>query len=134
MGDSSDNIPGVPGIGEKTALKLISEFGSLDDLYEKLEAAALTPSVKNKLVSGRESATVSRRLAEINRLVPLEIRFSDYSCKGIDRERAKVLFTRLEFAGFIRRFGLDGQIAVAEEIPEILEISADRLCDITSKR
>lgn len=134
MGDSSDNIPGVPGIGEKTALKLISEFGSLDDLYEKLEAAALTPSVKNKLVSGRESATVSRRLAEINRLVPLEIRFSDYSCKGIDRERAKVLFTRLEFAGFIRRFGLDGQIAVAEEIPEILEISADRLCDITSEK
>ncbi len=134
MGDSSDNIPGVPGIGEKTALKLISEFGSLDALYEKLEAAALTPSVKNKLASGKESAMVSRRLAEINRNVPLEIRFDDYTHKGIDRERAKVLFTRLEFAGFIKRFGLDERITVVEEIPETIEIGADKLNDITSEK
>lgn len=56
MGDASDNIPGVAGIGEKTALKLIAEYGSLDALYEALDTADLTKSVKTKLTQGRDSA------------------------------------------------------------------------------
>ena len=65
MGDSSDNIPGVPGIGEKTALKLIAGYGSLDGLYEALPTADHTPALRRKLEEGRESAYLSRTLAKI---------------------------------------------------------------------
>ena len=71
MGDSSDNIPGVPGIGEKTALKLIAQFGSLDNVYAALPEADLTKSVKAKLEQGRDSALLSRELAQIFCEVPL---------------------------------------------------------------
>ena len=78
MGDSSDNIPGVPGIGEKTAIKLISEFGSLDGIYEHLPEAKLTPSVKAKLENGKESAYLSQTLARICQTVPLEVTLESY--------------------------------------------------------
>ncbi len=107
MGDSSDNIPGVPGIGEKTAFKLISEQGSLDALYEGLDEIALTPSVRNKLTVGKESAFMSRELAAINREVPLGIDIKDIENKGLDRARTKELFLRYELIGAIKRFGLD---------------------------
>ena len=106
MGDSSDNIPGVPGIGEKTALKLISEFGSLDGIYEKLETAKHTPSVLRKLTEGKESAYLSRELARIYREVPLGLTLEDVRTNPMDKTRARELFIRYEFSGFIKRFGL----------------------------
>ena len=106
MGDSSDNIPGVPGIGEKTALKLISEFGSLDGIYEQLETAKHTPSVKKKLTEGKESAYLSQTLARIHREVPLGLTLEDIRTAPMDRARARELFIRYEFSGFIKRFGL----------------------------
>ena len=106
MGDSSDNIPGVPGIGEKTALKLISEFGSLDGIYEKLETAKHTPSVLRKLTEGKESAYLSRELARIYREVPLGLTLEDVRTNPMDKARARELFIRYEFSGFIKRFGL----------------------------
>jgi hypothetical protein len=72
MGDASDNIPGVAGIGEKTALALIGEFGTLEALYEKLAEADLRAGVRDKLEKGREMAFMSRRLAEIDRSAPLD--------------------------------------------------------------
>lgn len=107
MGDSSDNIPGVPGIGEKTALKLICEHKSLDGVYEDLPEAQLTPSVRRKLEEGKESAFLSRTLATINREVPLGSSLADYSYSGVDKESALALFTRFEFHSFIKRMGLD---------------------------
>lgn len=65
MGDTSDNIPGVPGVGEKTALKLIAEYGSVDGVYAALPTAGFTPSLRRKLEEGEDSARLSRRLAEI---------------------------------------------------------------------
>ena len=106
MGDSSDNIPGVPGIGEKTALKLISEFGSLDGVYRQLETAKHTPSVLRKLTEGRESAYMSQTLARIHRKVPLGITLEDIRTTPMDRARARELFIRYEFSGFIKRFDL----------------------------
>ena len=116
MGDSSDNIPGVPGIGEKTAIKLISEFGSLDGIYEHLPEAKLTPSVKAKLESGRESAYLSQTLARICQTVPLEQELDALAYEGIKRDELRRLLIKLEFSVFIKRFGLD-----AEPAPEAKE-------------
>lgn len=107
MGDSSDNIPGVPGIGEKTALKLIATYGSLDGVYEALPTAKETPSVLRKLTEGRESAYLSQTLARICRTVPLGVPLDGLEAAGEDRAKLRELFLRLEFSGFIKRFGLD---------------------------
>ena len=106
MGDSSDNIPGVPGVGEKTALKLIAEYGSLDGIYDTLETAHHTPALKRKLTEGRESAYLSQKLATICRDVPLGLTLEDIATKPMDRARARDFFLRHEFSGFIKRFGL----------------------------
>ncbi|HBF14833.1 MAG TPA: DNA polymerase I [Clostridiales bacterium] len=107
MGDSSDNIPGVPGIGEKTALKLIATYGSLDGVYEALPTAKETPSVLRKLTEGRESAYLSQTLARICRTVPLGVELDGLDAVGEDRAKLRELFLRLEFSGFLKRFGLD---------------------------
>ena len=107
MGDSSDNIPGVPGIGEKTALKLIAAYGSLDGVYAALPGAKETPSVLRKLTEGKESAYLSQTLARICREVPLDIPLNDLTAAAPDRPKLRELFLRLEFSGFLKRFGLD---------------------------
>ena len=107
MGDSSDNIPGVPGIGEKTALKLIAAYGSLDGVYAALPGAKETPSVLRKLTEGKESAYLSQTLARICREVPLDIPLNDLTAAEPDRPKLRELFLRLEFSGFLKRFGLD---------------------------
>ncbi len=114
MGDSSDNIPGVPGIGEKTALKLIAAHGSLDGIYETLETAGHTPGLKKKLADGRESAYLSQTLARIHREVPLGLTLDDLRICPMDTEAARNLFIRYEFSGFIKRFGLTETSAAAD--------------------
>ncbi|MBR7184536.1 MAG: DNA polymerase I [Clostridia bacterium] len=106
MGDASDNIPGVAGIGEKTALKLIAEYGSLDAIYAGLETADLTKSVKAKLEQGRESAMLSRKLARIFCTVPLEVELEKLAYGGMDREGCRKLFEELEFHALMKRFSL----------------------------
>ncbi|MBR6559205.1 MAG: DNA polymerase I [Clostridia bacterium] len=107
MGDSSDNIPGVAGIGEKTALSLIREFKGLENIYEGYETASLTPSVKRKLSEGRENAFLSRRLAKIVCDVPLGVTLSDLPFDGMNREEMFSLCRELEFGAFIKRFELE---------------------------
>ena len=116
MGDSSDHIPGVPGIGEKTALKLIAEYGSLDAVYENLPTATLTPSVRNKLQQGRDSAFLSRRLAAIYCDVPICDGLASLAYEGIDRDSTAALFTKFEFHSFIKRFGLDNTLAAPSSV------------------
>ncbi len=114
MGDSSDNIPGVAGIGEKGAVKLISENGNIDTLYERLDKGELklTPSLDKKLRDGRESAFFSRTLATICREVPLQEDFSTLEKKEVDKEHLSKLFLTLEFTRLSEKFGL------AEKAPE----------------
>lgn len=116
MGDTSDHIPGVPGIGEKTAIKLISELSSLDGVYEKLSVANMTPSVRKKLTEGRDSAYLSQTLARICREVPLGITLDELTFDGMDKTLAKTLFTKYEFFGFIKRFELANVEAAAPDI------------------
>ncbi len=117
MGDSSDHIPGVPGIGEKTALKLISEFGSLDAVYAQLDTAKHTPSVYKKLSEGKEKAYLSQTLSRICRDVPLGLTLDDLTTRPMDRNAARELFIKYEFSGFIKRFGLSDEAPSAEDAP-----------------
>ena len=119
MGDSSDNIPGVPGIGEKTAFKLIAEAGSLDGIYECIESMGLTNSVKTKLENGKDSAYISKTLATICKTVPLGITLSDIEYSGVDRKAARALLLRYELLGAIKKLGLD------KEEPETIAVSGE---------
>ena len=113
MGDSSDNIPGVPGIGEKTAFKMIAEEGSLEAIYERLDQIKLTPAKRAIFENGKESAFMSKTLATICREVPLGISLEDIAYCGIDRKAARELFLRYNLMGAIKRYELE-----KEEAPE----------------
>ena len=119
MGDSSDNIPGVAGIGEKTALKLIAEYGSLDGLYSSLEGAKLSPSVKQKLSDGKDMAYLSQTLARINCEAPLGIGLEDCAYNGMKREELYELFVELDFLALVKRFGLEDCGAAANHAPDV---------------
>lgn len=100
MGDSSDNIPGVPGIGEKTALNLLLKYGTLDNVYSNLDD--ITGSVKTKLENGKESAYLSRRLAAIDRQVPLETTESEGEICMPFTQEVRNQFLKLEFTSLLK--------------------------------
>ena len=106
MGDSSDNIPGVPGVGEKTALELLRRFGSLDGVYENLDDAAIKKGVRAKLEAGRDSAYDSYWLATIDRAAPLEAALADMVRPGEYGSALYDVFKRLGFLKFIEKWGL----------------------------
>ena len=120
MGDSSDNIPGVAGVGEKTALKLISDFGSLDNIYANIPSDKIGKSVNIKLAENKENAYLSKTLAQICTEVPLDETIDDIAFEGF-RDGAYDLFTELEFSGFIKKFGLKKPQSVIHSKPEINE-------------
>ena len=117
MGDSSDNIPGVPGIGEKTASQLIVKFGSLDAVYANIDTAG-TPSVRKKLAEGKESAYLSLSLADIKIDAPVGISLEESAYSGMKKEELLPLFMELDFSLFIARLGLDKTEEIVEESAE----------------
>ena len=111
MGDTSDNIPGVAGIGEKTAVKLINEFSDLDSLYASYETSSLSAGIKAKLTAGKESAYQSRFLAEIVRDVPLPLSFADLRYEGIQKAALYTFLNSYELKSLIKRFDLSAPSA-----------------------
>ncbi len=107
MGDSSDNIPGVSGIGEKGAFKLISEFESLDKLYDKYEDSSLSQGMKTKLECGKEMAFTSKFLATIVLDAPINKGLEDFEYIGINAQNLRSTFAKLEFGSLIKKFNLD---------------------------
>ena len=109
MGDSSDNIPGVPGIGEKTALKLIKEFETIDNLYSKLEADE-APSIKGKLkenlLANKDLAILSKQLGTIDVDAPIEKDLDSCEVREWDKKEVYSLFKVLRFKRYIERFQL----------------------------
>lgn len=101
MGDASDNIPGVKGIGEKTALKLLHQYGSLDSIYKHL--SEIKGSVGIKLETDKENAYLSYHLATIIRDVPMDICLEDIRYKEKDVERLNALYEELEFYSFLKK-------------------------------
>ena len=107
MGDSSDNIPGVSGIGEKGAFKLISEFGSLTKLYEGYADSSLSQGMKAKLENGRDMAFTSQFLATIVLDAPIGKCLDELEYKGLSTQELRAMFTKLEFGTLIKKFKLD---------------------------
>lgn len=107
MGDASDNIPGVPGVGEKTAFMLIQNFGTVDGVYQNLEDPSIKKGVRQKLIDGKESAEISYKLAEIDCNVPIDSDSGTYKIgAGNPAEAANVLF-RLEMGSILTKLGLE---------------------------
>ena len=109
MGDTSDNIPGVPGIGEKTAVSLIARYASLDGVYRALEGGDkdIKGAVRTKLEAGKASAYESRFLAEICKTAPLDVTLSDLAYGGMDAAGLLVVCTDLELRSIIARLKLE---------------------------
>lgn len=130
MGDASDNIPGVPGVGEKTAIKLLQTFGNLEALYQVVEGdeaasakfsaeqlAVLKETLKTKLLAGKESALMSQKLARIDRDVPISLDLEACRVCAYDKQGAKALLESLGFKSLISalpadEFELDIQAAL----------------------
>ena len=107
MGDSSDNISGVAGIGEKTATTLIREFKTIESLYNSLETAGVTKSVYNKLLTGKEAANQSKWLATICKEAPLSHDISSYHAESPDKAAVSSLLTELEMFRLLERLNLE---------------------------
>ena len=103
MGDASDNIPGVKGIGEKGAIKLLCEYGSIDAIYENINN--IKGALHDKLVSGKEDAYYSKDLVTIYREVPLDIKFDDLLYTGDNNDELKSIYEDLEFFSLIKKMG-----------------------------
>ena len=120
QGDTSDNIPGVPGVGEKTALDLMQRFSSLDYIYENLATLDIRDSLRNKLDAGRESAYTSRMLGTICRTAPIDLTPDTYVIHPMDEGKLAALLTDLELYKWLEKLGLSAVTATApaaEEIP-----------------
>ena len=130
MGDASDNIPGVAGVGEKTALELVRRFGGIDEIYAGLEEHDVKDSVRKKLEAGRERAEMSYSLATIRIDAPLELEPRDSLRREPDNDRLYGIFKRLGFTRMIGTFGLKqpgatGGAANENEEPEISAITSE---------
>ena len=116
MGDTSDNIPGVPGVGEKTALSLIQEYESIDKIYETIEnnPDAIKGKLKEKLSENKNLAMLSRTLGTINLEVPIDMQISDLKMVEWDNEKVLEIFKVLKFNRFIDRFSEKFQVQANE--------------------
>ena len=122
MGDSSDNIPGVPGIGEKTALKLIEQYEGLDDIYAHLDDIR-PPGLQTKLREGRESAYLSQELATIRCDAPISLGVDDLVYGGPDVAAAHALFVEMDFPSLAERLGA-GETVEEERAYRIVKTEA----------
>ena len=119
MGDTSDNIPGVAGIGEKTALALISAFGSLDGVYANLEDSRIKPGQRKKLAEHEAEARMSRTLAEIDCHAPIETAPGTYKRGEGDPAAAAAILNRLEMPSMLEKFGVKAAAAApAADLPQ----------------
>ncbi len=107
MGDTSDNVPGVKGIGEKTAFEYIKKFKSIEALYENLDDSIVKPAARQKLIDGREMAFLSKELCTIDVNVPLNFVIEDARVKEYNVPRLTELYTNLEFQVFLKKLDTD---------------------------
>ena len=113
MGDASDNIPGVAGVGEKTALSLIGMFGTLDGVYANIDDARIKKGVREKLLRGKESAEMSRKLAEICRTAPVETARGAYVKDEGDPAHPAALLTEYEMFSTLEKLSLSRIVAMS---------------------
>ncbi|WP_374717460.1 DNA polymerase I [Neobacillus sp.] len=124
MGDTSDNIPGVPGVGEKTAIKLLKEFSSIEKLFESIDQVS-GAKLKEKLQNFKDQAIMSKQLATIERHAPIKVDLDDITYEGYAKEKVVTLFKELGFQSLLDKFGEDSESGTSDELEEIeVEIPA----------
>ncbi|MBM6617499.1 DNA polymerase I [Bacillus suaedaesalsae] len=116
MGDASDNIPGVPGVGEKTAIKLLKEYETVENLYEHIED--VSGKLKEKLEENKEQAIMSKELATIMRDAPITVSVDDITYENFDRDAVIKLFKELNFHSLLEKM----DIQVTEQPKELAEL------------
>ena len=131
MGDSSDNIPGVAGVGEKTAQTLIQNFGALEAIYENIDDKRITKGVREKLLKDEKNAYLSRKLAQIDIHAPIGITLEDIEYKGFDKGGLYKKFTELELNSFITKFKLEPEMEELFSDAELTDIPA--YCEATAE-
>ena len=117
MGDTSDNIPGVPGVGEKTALNLIKEYHSIDNIYQKLEQGEQIAKgkLKENLENNKDLAILSRELGRIDINAPINKEISDFKVQEWNRKQVLEIFKKLRFNRYIDRFNLENESNIEEK-------------------
>lgn len=118
MGDSSDNIPGVAGVGQKTASELISKYHDLDNIYENIETLEIKQNTKDKLIKDREMAYLSQKLGKINLEVPIDTNLESYKVQEADSKQAIKILASLEMFSMIEKLGLKSD--------SVIEINDDK--------
>lgn len=111
-GDSSDNIPGVPGVGEKGAIKLLNQFDTLDGVYEHIDE--ITGSIQKKLIAGKESAYMSKEVARIWTDVPIELDWKQADVNDCNLDKVAEILRRLEFTSLLKRLPKNMQAATTD--------------------
>lgn len=138
QGDTSDNIPGVPGVGEKTALSMVQTYGSIENIYKELEegkAETIKGKTREKLLENKELALLSKTLGTINLEAPIEESINDLEAKEWDKQKVYEDFKKLKFNRYIERFKLNelgalNEVKTEEIVEEQFEIKQIDLKEI----
>lgn len=117
MGDSSDNIPGIPGVGEKTGIKLLEQFGSIENMLANTEQIS-RESLRTKVEENAQLAVMSKQLATINRFVPIEFEFESLREEEPDYDKLIELYQKLEFNSFLKKMKMPAVSEPQTEIPD----------------
>ena len=143
QGDTSDNIPGVPGIGPKTAINLIKEYGTIENLYKLVDTGkdTLKGKTKEAIIQNKDLAYLSRTLGEINTNVPLEETIENLKTKEWNKSKVIELFKEWNFKRFIERFNLNGKEKLEEPKKDLSnlfienkDISLENILEIIKKQ
>ncbi|MBR5521287.1 MAG: DNA polymerase I [Oscillospiraceae bacterium] len=118
MGDTSDNIPGVKGVGEKTAVSLLQRFGTLDSIYENIEDSFIKKGVREKLKNDKDMAYLSRQLGTISTDAPVDTQLENYTRQPADLTKAREILTRLEMYNMADRLCGEQQLSFETAVTE----------------
>lgn len=132
MGDTSDNIPGVPGIGEKGAVRLIGQYGDLEGVYEHIDE--IKGALRDKLLAGKESAHTSRFLAEIRLDIPIDTAPETYVYRGQDVPALRALYTKLEFRKLLQQLPAEDTPVQTADAPVSVEFHAGKASELQGER
>lgn len=127
MGDKSDNIPGVAGIGEKTGIKLIQEYDSIENIYQNLDS--ISPNVKKKLEESYEIALLSKSLATIMTDIPIELSEEELRLKEMDNDKLLEIFNEFEFNTLITRLGISTPKDYSKDVSAVIAVDETNLND-----
>lgn len=137
QGDASDNIPGVAGVGEKTAGALVADFGGIENIYNNIDNIDIKPTLKAKLLASKDNAFLSYTLGEIRRDVPISRDLNDYLPKERNLSELAKLMTRLEFFSLMQKMGITAAAPVETDeesaeytVVDFNSLEFNKLCHI----